>query len=134
MHRSLRLLFGLGAFLAQMIAPALGSAQIAAGPAQRVAGTVNDALGRAVAGVKVNLQAPDGHVVAKRATDQAGHFAFPGVAPGLYAVVAHKVNFTPATAIVTVTKSGAKPVTIALASRQALSIAVVAVQIGRAHV
>ena len=129
MHRSLRLLFGLGAFLAQMIAPALGSAQIAAGPAQRVAGTVNDALGRAVAGVKVNLQAPDGHVVAKRATDQAGHFAFPGVAPGLYAVVAHKVNFTPATAIVTVTKSGAKPVTIALASRQALSIAVVAVRL-----
>ena len=41
---------------------------------------------------------------------QQGHFIFKAVAVGTYAMVANKMQFKPGTAIVSVTKTGAKPV------------------------
>ena len=68
----------------------------------------------------------DGRVVAKTPSNDQGEFSFSGVAPGTYAAVGHKPSFKTATAIVTVTSNGAKPVMLAMASEEALSLAVVA--------
>ncbi len=69
---------------------------------QRLAGTVQDSLGRPVAGAKVSLQSAAGKVVAKTATDAQGHFSFARVNPGTYAVMATKQSFKPAIKIAAV--------------------------------
>ncbi|HLI79930.1 MAG TPA: carboxypeptidase-like regulatory domain-containing protein, partial [Candidatus Binataceae bacterium] len=90
-----------------------------------VTGTVNDALGRPIPAATVTLQNAQGKARGKTVSDSQGHFIFTGIAPGVYAVVAEKKDFKPATTIVSVTKSGAKPVQLALQAKE-LSVAVVA--------
>ena len=93
---------------------------------QDVTGTVNDALGRPIPSASVTLQDAQGKTEAKTTSDSQGHFAFKGIAPGVYAVVGDKKDFKPATEIITVAKAGSKPVQLALQATEALSVAVVA--------
>jgi len=97
-----------------------------------VTGTVNDALGRPIPAAAVTLQDAQGKTEGKTVTDDQGHFIFAGIAPGVYAVVADKKDFKPATSIVTVTKSGAKPVQLALQAKE-LSVAVVAQRLNQSR-
>jgi len=116
---------------------ALGArAQAADKPAeggQRIVGTVKDALGRALPGASISLQASDGKTIAKGMSDAQGQFSFTGIAPGTYAVIAQKTNFKTATAIVSVTAAGAKPVTLSMASEEALSLPVIAQRLEKAR-
>jgi outer membrane receptor protein involved in Fe transport len=100
---------------------------------QNITGTVKDALGRPLPGVRLLLQNGEGKVRAKAESGADGHFVFAGVASGVYAVVGEKTNFKTATAIVTVTARGAKPLEIALESEAALSLAVVAKRLDQAR-
>jgi hypothetical protein len=126
MRRFLIVSIGLAAALAQVMVPAASRAATSGGAPQRVTGTVKDALGRAISDANVVLQAADGHVVASARSHSAGQFEFNGITPGTYAVLAQKAGFNTATAIVSVSGTGAKPVTLAMASEAALSLAVVA--------
>jgi len=100
---------------------------------QAITGTVTDALGRPVQGATVELQNSAGKTVAKAQSDAAGRFTFPGIAPGVYAVTASKETFKIATAIVSVSAKGSKPLTLALQSEAAISMAVVAQRLNRAR-
>ncbi len=100
--------------------------------AQDVTGTVNDALGRPIPGVKLTLQNGNGKTAAEVTSDNQGHFVFKDVALGTYAVIANKKDFKPATAIVNVTKGGAKPVQLALQAKE-LSVAVVAKRLNQSR-
>src|SRR6266436_6369714 len=126
MRRFLIVSVALAAALAQIMAPTTSHAGTSGGASQRVTGTVKDALGRPLSEANVVLQAADGHEVVKTRSHSAGQFEFNGITPGTYAVVVQKPGFNTATAIVTVTSNGAKPVTLAMASQEALSLAVVA--------
>jgi outer membrane receptor protein involved in Fe transport len=99
-----------------------------------VAGTVKDALGRAVSGATVSLQARNGHTVASTKANSEGQFSFSGRAPGVYAVLAHKAGFKPATAIVVVPVGHPpKPVMVSMASEQALSLNLAATRLHRSR-
>jgi outer membrane cobalamin receptor len=126
MRRCVILFVGLAVAIGQLIAPAAARAQAGRAAAQRLNGSVRDTLGRPLPDVEVTLQAADGHVVAKARSNDQGEFSFPDVPPGTYATVGQKAAFKPATAIVTVSSSGASPVTLAMASEEALSLAVAA--------
>jgi outer membrane receptor protein involved in Fe transport len=126
MRRCLILFFGLVVAIGQLIFAPDARAQARSASAHRISGSVRDALGRALPGVDVILQAADGHAVGQAQSDEQGDFLFPDVAPGTYAAIGHKATFKPATAIVTVTSSGAKPITLAMASEEALSLTVAA--------
>src|SRR5271169_213642 len=89
---------------------------------QEITGTVNDALGRPIEAASVTLQDARGKTAATTMTDNQGHFAFKHIAPGIYAVAGKKPDFVQATEIVTVTKTGAKPVALALQAKE-LSVA-----------
>jgi hypothetical protein len=102
------------------------SAAAAPTPAtQDVTGTVNDALGRPIPEAELTLQDAQGKTVSRSDSDKDGHFAFKGVAPGVYAVLGNKQGFKPATSIITVKPSGATNVSIALQAESALSLQVV---------
>jgi outer membrane receptor protein involved in Fe transport len=118
------LCFLLAAAFAQMIKPPAVRAQT--GGLQRVTGLIKDSLGRPLPQATVRLQSQDGHEVGKAESDALGAFSLSGVAPGTYALVAQKANFTTATIIVSVTNAGAKPVTLSMASEEALSLEIVA--------
>ena len=126
MRRCVFLFVGLVVAIGQLIAPTAAYAQAGRAIAQRLNGTVRDTLGRPLPGVEVTLQAADGRIVAKAKSNDQGEFSFPDVAPGTYAAVGHKASFKTATAIVTVTSNGAKSVTLAMASEEALSLPVIA--------
>src|SRR6266852_4919982 len=126
MRRFLIVSVALAAALAQIMAPTTSHAGTSGGASQRVTGTVKDALGRPLSEANVVLQAADGHEVVRTRSHSAGQFEFNGITPGTYAVVVQKPGFNTATAIVTVTSNGAKPVTVAMASQEALSLAVTA--------
>ena len=103
-------------------------------PARKtITGTVTDALGRPLAGAGLELQNSAGRIVAKAKSDAEGRFTFAVVAPAVYAIVASKATFKTATAIVSVTGQGAKPLTLALQSEAALSMAVVAQRLNKAR-
>ena len=107
----------------------------AQGPASphEVDGTVNDALGRPLAGAKINLQTAEGKVIGSTRSDRQGHFTFKGIAPGTYAVVADKPSFEAGTGIVTVTDAAGSNTTVTLASKQALEVKVAARRLDRAR-
>jgi outer membrane receptor protein involved in Fe transport len=108
-------------------------AQITNTIAPDITGTINDALGRPLDAVGVTLQNSNGKVLSKTITDKTGRFTFAAVPPGTYAILANKEQFKPGTAIVSVSKSGAKPVVLALEAEAALSMAVVAKRLDQAR-
>ena len=123
---------GLGVMLMGGVFSTATAAETPNAATQDVTGTINDALGRPIAGVKLTLQNAKGKAEGETISDSQGHFTFKGIAPGVYAVVANKKDFKPATAIVTVTKSGAKPVQLALQAKE-LSVAVVAQRLNQSR-
>jgi len=99
----------------------------------RVTGTVKDALGRPLGGAQVRIESGDGAVVDRTTADDRGAFGFANVAPGSYVVIGEKDGFDTATSVVTVTETGAPPVDLALASKQALDLAVAAKRLEEAR-
>jgi outer membrane receptor protein involved in Fe transport len=65
----------------------------AAGATGRIAGTVLDPLGAAVAGADVILTAPGGAELSRAQTDAAGQFSFAGVAATNYVIIVSKGGF-----------------------------------------
>jgi outer membrane receptor protein involved in Fe transport len=106
----------------------------AAAQAGRVAGTVKDALGRPLGGAQVRIESGDGKVVGQTTADDRGAFSFSNVAPGSYVVVGEKAGFDTATSVVTVSETGAAGVELALASKQALDLAVAAKRLEEARI
>lgn len=98
-----------------------------------VEGTVHDALGRPVAGAKVVLQTSDGSQVAATTSDSSGHFSFPHIAPGVYAVVGSKADFESATAIVSATGEKTAAAELTLRASTALNMAVTAQKLDEAR-
>ena len=96
MRRLVTLLVGLCIIAAPVAATPASAAEHARRTPQRLAGTVQDSLGRPVAGAEVSLQSAAGKVVGKTASDAKGHFSFDTVNPGTYAVTANKQSFKPA--------------------------------------
>ncbi|HEV3109504.1 MAG TPA: TonB-dependent receptor [Candidatus Binataceae bacterium] len=92
---------------------------------QRLAGLVQDSLGRPVAGAEVSLQAASGRVIAKARSDAQGRFYFDKVVPGTYAVIATKQSFKPAMKVAAVRAGKPTQLTLAMASEQ-LSLSVLA--------
>jgi outer membrane receptor protein involved in Fe transport len=93
---------------------------------QSVSGTVNDALGRPIAGVKLILQGQDGKIFGRATSDNSGRFTFRHIATGTYMVAANHGGFKTGASTVTVTASGTPALTIALEAETALSLAVTA--------
>ena len=123
------LVLGLATLLIQLLVSSAQGAQASKAPRGIVTGTATDALGRPLKGANVELQNSAGKVVARTKSDDEGRFTFAGVAPGVYAVVATKLSFKPATSIVSVAASGAKRLTLALQSETALSLQVATTRI-----
>ncbi len=133
MRRVSLVMAGLAILLAQ---PLFGSTAQAARtkPApQDLSGTVKDALGRPLAGVRLSLQDSRGRVEATTASDSEGYFIFRRIAPGVHAIVAEKSDFKTATQIVTVSAKPLKPLELALQSEAALSMAVVAKRLNQSR-
>jgi outer membrane receptor protein involved in Fe transport len=107
-----------------------GSIALAAEPkavaAQSLSGAVEDTLGRPIESAKVMLKGATGRVVKSAVSDAQGKFKFGAVAPGPYELDASHSGFKSAVSIITVGPRGAKPITIALAAEQALSLEVAA--------
>src|SRR5690348_6222946 len=93
-------MFGLAILLAWPQVSAADGAQASQPARKTITGTLTDALGRPLVSVGLELQNSSGKVVAKTKSDIHGRFAFADVSPGVYAVVAKKMTFKPATAIV----------------------------------
>jgi hypothetical protein len=111
---------------------ALFPAQGALAQSDIVHGVARDALQRPLDGVAVRLETPAGKVVAGGVTGKDGRFAVHGVAPGVYSVIGEKSNFATATAIVTVTATGATA-DLTLASKEALDLQVTAERLAAAR-
>lgn len=126
-------MIGLAALLTQLPSPSVEGAEKSEPTRQTISGTVTDALGRPLAGVRLELQTGTGVVVARVTSDAAGRFAFTGVALAVYAIIARKADFKPGTAIVNLAVTGTKPVVLALESQAALSMAVVAKRLDKAR-
>jgi outer membrane receptor protein involved in Fe transport len=123
---------GLGVMLMGGIFSTARAAETPKASTQDVTGTVNDALGRPIASVKLTLQNEQGKTEAETTSDSNGHFTFKGVARGVYAVVADKADFKSGTAIVSVAQNGAKPVQLVLQAKE-LSVAVVAKRLNQSR-
>jgi outer membrane receptor protein involved in Fe transport len=114
--------------------PSACAADWGAGKKQRtITGTVEDALGHPLAGVKLGLKSAAGKTVVRSTTDRAGKFYFRQLAPGIYAILARRIGFKPATVIVPVTAANVRPVKISMESAQALNLPVIAARLNRAR-
>jgi len=102
-------------------------------PAGQVQGVVHDAFGKPLAGVPLRLQSAEGQVVGKTHSQEDGRFAFTGLAPGTYAVIAEPADFQPGTVIVTLTTDVGVNTTLTLAANKAEELKVVAQRLNRAR-
>jgi outer membrane receptor protein involved in Fe transport len=109
-----------------------GSGQAPGNGRQSVSGTVDDALGKPIAGVGLILESVDGRILGHATSDKSGRFQFRHVAPGTYMIVANRGGFKTGASTVTVTPSGTAPLTIALEKETALSLEVVTTKLNRA--
>jgi len=91
--------------------------------AARLRGRVTDALGRPLSGVGLELRTGGGLTIAHTTSDARGRFTFKHLGQGLYSVIARKQRFATATA--SVKDGGARPLTIAMASEQPLSLEII---------
>jgi outer membrane receptor protein involved in Fe transport len=120
--------------IALLVYAVVTSALPAAAQTSQVTGTVKDALGRPLSGAQVRLETSDGKVAARTTADEQGNFSFANVVPGTYVVAGEKDGFEPATSVVTVPETGAASADLALASKQALDLAVAAKRLEEARI
>jgi outer membrane receptor protein involved in Fe transport len=114
--------------------PAVCAAIRGASAAERtIAGRVEDALGRPLAGVELELQSAVGNAIGRSISDAKGEFLFRKVVAGTYAIVARKTSFKPATTIITVAVGNATAVKIPMESEGALALPVIAARLNQAR-
>jgi len=101
----------------------LGSTAVAVAAGGAVIGLVKDALERPLGGGAVRLETSDGQVMRRATADDEGRFVFADVPAGVYAVVAEREGFETATAIGIVVGEESWNVSLTLASRQPLDVA-----------
>src|SRR5271156_609320 len=99
----------------------------------RITGVVKAALGRPIKHAALSLQSSSGKLMAHASSNDAGEFSFHAVGRGMYAIVATNNGFKTATAIVTVSTSGAAPVVVAMEAEKAVSLAVAATRLDQAR-
>jgi outer membrane receptor protein involved in Fe transport len=99
---------------------------------QRVEGTINDSLGRPIAGAAVQLKSPDGHLLASAVTDQTGKFhLYSG--PGNFEIAVAKQDFKPAAVpVVIAIGTPTQPVVLAMIANKPLTLEVLAPKFDRA--
>jgi outer membrane receptor protein involved in Fe transport len=104
-------------------ASAAAAGRFAAG-SRVIAGTITDALGRPLAGVKLDLRSNSNQSIGRSTTNVQGKFRFNNIPAGIYIILARKQGFRPATMIV---GAGApKPIALAMESEQPLNAAIIA--------
>jgi outer membrane receptor protein involved in Fe transport len=87
-------------------------------------GTVNDVLGRPLAGATVTLKALDGSTAASTQTDAQGHFHFASLPPNRYQLDASKTAFKAGATTVSLPADADASTSLALASEGALRVAI----------
>ena len=113
---------------------AVAAGVLSAGAAERtIAGRVQDALGRPLAGVELELQSAVGKPIARSISGARGEFLFRKVGAGTYAIVARRNGFKPATAIITVAAGNASVIKISMESERALDLPVIAARLNQAR-
>lgn len=105
--------------MAVVIALLLAQLQLA-----EIRGTVGDDGGAALAGARVELTDPLGGAIAARDTDAAGRFAFTGISPGRYSLLAHLQGFDTVRHDVVVTHAVPTELALRLRLRTAVDIVV----------
>jgi hypothetical protein len=85
-------------------------------------GTVKDALGRPLAGVIMNLQDPNGRIVARTTSGAQGEFRLIERKAGTYALMTRRKGFRTATMIVALPMRTRKPLDLVLASDEPLEM------------
>jgi len=99
---------------------------------QRVEGTIDDSLGKPIAGAEVRLETADGHVAASILTDQSGKFVL-NAAAGSFELTVKKPEFKPAAAAVVITPgTPTKPIVLTMEAIKPLTLAVLAPRFDRA--
>jgi outer membrane receptor protein involved in Fe transport len=130
-HPALFLWFG--AVLFQYAPISVHAAETPAATTRRVTGTVKDSSGRPVSGAHLRLEGPGGQIVARTQSDTAGHFAFLGVVPGTYAVVASKTDLEVTTGEAVVSEAADAGVLLTMESAAPEDIVVIAKRLNRAR-
>jgi len=108
---------------------ALGFVSPCSAGAQRISGTITDALGRPLAQASVALHDGQGHTIAHAVTDQGGRFAIGTAKPGVYSLLAVKSGFKSGNKIVVFPRSTAETISISLGAETALTLPVQASQL-----
>src|SRR5216684_3453129 len=91
-----------------------------------ISGSVSDAIGRPLSNVVIRLQSENGKTVDITRSDSHGRFFFRAIAPGVYAVIATKRGFPPASVVVVAESARRASVSLAMASKQPLALLVAA--------
>ena len=120
--------------IALAASPAVCAAIRGAGAAERtIAGRIQDALGRPLAGVELELQSAAGKAIERSISGATGAFVFRKVVAGTYAIVARRTGFKSATATTTVAVGNATVVKISMESEQALELPILAARLNQAR-
>ena len=133
MRRHPGFLILLGAALFPPVPLSVHAAETPAAVTRHVTGTVKDSAGHPVAEAHLRLEGPGGRVVARTQSDPNGHFAFVGVPPGVYTVVASKSELQVTTAEAVVAEGGDTGVVLTMESAAPEDILVVAKRLERAR-
>ncbi len=112
------LVFSFVTIHAGAITPALAAGGLS------IRGRVTDALGRPLAGVKLELRAGTDKVSGQTATAADGQFRFSKLPSGFYTIMARKPGFK--AAVIIAAAGSATPVTLAMQSERPLNIAITA--------
>lgn len=116
-----------------MFSLAGGRAANASGPTpQTLNGEINDALGRPLADVRVELKGSQGKVVSQTRTGPRGEFSFANVTPGNYTVTAAAKGFKTAAAMATVAAGAQARVAMTMEAAE-LTLPVITERLDRAR-
>ena len=98
-----------------------------------LSGTVNDALERPIAGVRVRVQAA-GRVVARTHTNSTGAFQFKTLAPGTYTISVNKQGFKPTVDNIVVSEGKShEPMVLAMEATAPLTLKVITERLNKAR-
>ncbi|HXW82884.1 MAG TPA: TonB-dependent receptor, partial [Candidatus Binataceae bacterium] len=97
---------------------------VAFGATFTLTGTVDDALGRPIAGASVVIEDRDGHAVARTVTDDRGQFHASVHGSGPYTAVAQKAGYRRAATALPLPQRAANPTVLVLESEHPLTVPV----------